>query len=275
MGDLGPGEGEFEVPPHVVHWVNLPVTGKRGLLGRLVVLRDVTQERALDRARDELTHTMVHDLRNPLTSIRAALELMELGPRSGLGAADLENVRIARDGTERLLALVRAILDVSQLEGGRMPLDRQIVPLRGLVNEAFHFQARLAEGKGVALQNHVSAEHPHLWVDPGLLRRVLQNLVENAIKFTPAGGVVRVDVDRTPPSPTSLTVLVKDTGPGVPHDIRGQLFQKFVTGNHEGYGSGLGLAFCRLAVEAHGGRIWLDGGADQGATFAFTLPVAP
>jgi PAS domain S-box-containing protein len=274
-GDLGPGENEYEAPPHIVRWVNLPVRGSGSLLGRLLVLRDVTEDRALDRARDELTHTMVHDLRNPLTSIRGALEVLDLTPHSTLTGADWSMVKVAREGTERLLGLVRAILDVSQLEGGRMPLDRQIVPLRPLVTETFHFQAPLAQEKGVRLQNNVGADQPHLWVDPGLLRRVLQNLVENAIKFTPSGGLVSVEVAAEPESTSSLRILVSDTGPGIPPSLRGQLFQKFVRGRQKGYGSGLGLAFCRLAVEAHGGRIWLDGDVGGGATVVFTLPVAP
>jgi signal transduction histidine kinase len=270
LGQVGSSEGEYEIPPHVVRWVNLAVETREGALGRLLVLRDVTEERSLDRARDELTHTMVHDLRNPLTAIRGALEILQASRPTGSGP-DADMMRVARDATERLLGLVRAILDVSQLENGRMPLERQIVALRSLVSETFDYQEHLAREKNVRLQNRVSTEH--LWVDPGLLRRVLQNLVDNAIKFTPDGGEVTVVAEREP-SASSLRVLVKDTGPGVPVDIRGQLFQKFVAGRHPRRGSGLGLAFCRLAVEAHGGRIWLEDEA-LGATIVFTVPVAP
>jgi signal transduction histidine kinase len=269
LGQVGSSEGEYEIAPHIVHWVNLGVETRDGALGRLLVLRDVTEERSLDRARDELTHTMVHDLRNPLTAIRGALEILQ-GSRPQ-PASDGDMMRIARDATERLLGLVRAILDVSQLENGRMPLDRQIVALRSLVSETFDYQEHLAQEKKVRLRNAVSSEH--LWVDPGLLRRVLQNLVDNAIKFTPEGGEVTVGAEREA-SATSLRVLVRDTGPGIPADIRGQLFQKFVAGRHPHRGSGLGLAFCRLAVEAHGGRIWLED-CPTGATFIFTVPVAP
>jgi signal transduction histidine kinase len=109
-----------------------------------------------------------------------------------------------------------------------------------------------------------------------LIHRVLQNLVGNGIKFTPDGGAVSVtaNLDEQAPQPV-LLLSVSDTGSGIPPEIQGRLFQKFVTGGQEGRGSGLGLAFCKLVVEAHGGRIWVDSIPDHGTTFTFSVPVAP
>lgn len=108
-----------------------------------------------------------------------------------------------------------------------------------------------------------------------MLKRVLQNLVSNAIKFTPAGGVVRVTARADPSEEPRLLVSVSDTGPGVPAEIQDRLFQKFVTGRQLGHGSGLGLAFCKMVIEAHGERIWLDNTYENGAMFTFTLPLPP
>jgi signal transduction histidine kinase len=106
-----------------------------------------------------------------------------------------------------------------------------------------------------------------------LVERVLQNLVGNAIKFTPPGGVIRLTAAVTAADPDMLTVSVSNTGSSVPPEIQQRLFQKFVRGDHKEHGSGLGLAFCRLAVEAHGGRIWAESDPGQTTTFHFTLPL--
>jgi signal transduction histidine kinase len=130
---------------------------------------------------------------------------------------------------------------------------------------------------------------PLAWADAELIERVLQNLIDNAIKFTPTGGVVRVTakVDTGPPPRVGkelgeraeehprLLVSVSDTGSGIPPEIQGQLFKKFITGAQEGRGNGLGLAFCKMVIEAHGGRIWVERTSESGTTFTFTLPLAP
>jgi signal transduction histidine kinase len=110
--------------------------------------------------------------------------------------------------------------------------------------------------------------------DEGLIERVLQNLIGNAIKFTPPGGAIGVLAEAPSAEPGWVRISIRDTGPGVPDELRGRLFQKFAAGQQAGRGSGLGLAFCRLVVEAHGGRIWAEGEPGQGAIFIFTLPQA-
>jgi signal transduction histidine kinase len=127
----------------------------------------------------------------------------------------------------------------------------------------------MADEKGLRLQVQVPPDLPEAWADPPLLARILDNLVANALKFTPAGGVVRVGVEARD---SVLSVTVSDTGPGIPGDLEGRLFEKFASGDRSG--SGLGLAFCRLAVEAQGGRIWAESRPGQGAAFTFTLPLA-
>jgi signal transduction histidine kinase len=128
--------------------------------------------------------------------------------------------------------------------------------------------------KDLELERDVAPDLPGVWVDAKLVERVLQNLVGNAVKFTPGGGVVRVtaQVDAAERCPRIL-IAVSDTGPGISPGIRDRLFQKFVTGRQEERGSGLGLAFCKMAIEAHDERIWVESTPGEGATFFFTLPV--
>jgi PAS domain S-box-containing protein len=279
VGDEPPGEWESSVSPRTVHWHNLPVVADTVPLGRLLVLRDVTEERMLAKMRDDLTHTMVHDLRNPLTGISTAIKLLDRKLSDALTPAQHRLLEIADTSAQKMVDLVTAILDVSRLESGRMPINPVSLSLYELVAETLSMQMPLATANDLHLEADVSPQLPAAWADAELIRRVLQNLVGNAIKFTPTGGRVKVsgrqceEVVGETPVPM-LSVSVADTGHGIPLELRGNLFQKFVVGEQRERGSGLGLAFCKLAVEAHGGRIWVDSELEKGSTFRFTLPIA-
>ncbi len=275
-GDEPPAEGECEIAPRVIHWLNLPVLAGIMSLGRLLVLRDVTAERAAERLREDMTHTMVHDLRNPLASISSALEFLDEEISHILSAEQRQILEIAQDGTHKTLGLVNRILDVSRLESGQMPLNRARVELDVLIAETLRSQSPLAIDKGLCLESDVPSTLPPAWADAELVGRVLQNLIGNAIKFTPTGGRVSVAARcEEQAQHTKLCVCVSDTGPGIPLEVQGRLFQKFVTGQQAERGSGLGLAFCKLAVEAHGERIWVESVPGCGTTFTFSLQVDP
>jgi signal transduction histidine kinase len=174
-----------------------------------------------------------------------------------------------------MLNLVRAILEISQLESRQMPLDHTLVSLADLAADVLDSQLPLAAEKGLHLESDVSPDLPPAWADAAMIERVLQNLVGNAIKFTPAGGVIRVSAAADTTDRSKLFVSVSDTGPGIPPEIQDRLFQKFVTGRQAGRGSGLGLAFCKMAVEAHGERLWVESTSESGTTFTFSLPLPP
>jgi signal transduction histidine kinase len=169
--------------------------------------------------------------------------------------------------------LINAILDVNRLESGQMPLEREPVRFDITAAEVVEMEQVLTRDKRLTLENTVRPDLPLVSVDVELLRRVLQNLIGNAIKFTPAGGHIAIDAQVDPADPQYLVVSVKDDGLGIMPDLQARLFQKFVSGRVRGRGSGLGLAFCRLVVEAHGGRIWVESTPGSGAVFHFTLPV--
>jgi signal transduction histidine kinase len=280
QGDEPAGEGEYEVSPRTIHWSNLPVLAGTTPLGRLIVLRDVTEERSLEKMREDLTRTMVHDLRNPLTAIIGAIDMMEING-DNLLPEQRRMMAIARKRTLGMIRLIKDILDVSKLESRQIPLKRGEVSLANLIDETLQAQLPLATEKNLRLDSDISAALPPVWIDSRLIERVLQNLVGNAIKFTPTGGSVRVTAKAVPnvANPetghsSQLYLTVSDSGPGISPELKSRLFQKFVTGHQTESGSGLGLAFCKLAVEAHGGQIWVESEPGQGSTFNITLPVA-
>ena len=274
-GDESPAEGEFEVPPRTIHWLNLPVMTNDSPLGRLVVLHDVTEERVLERMRDDLVHTTVHDLRNPLTAISGALSLLGRHLTGDLSPSQQQLWDIAHASTDRMLKLVNAILDIGRLESRQMPLEHTLISLPDLVTDVLDSQLSLAANKELSLENGVPSALPPVWADAELIERVLNNLISNAIKFTPAGGAIRVTARTETSDQSRIFVSVSDTGLGIPENIRARLFQKFVTGGQGGRGSGLGLAFCRMVMEAHSERIWVESTSESGTTFTFTLSPPP
>lgn len=251
-----------------------PVRDEQGRVTHFIgIKQDVTERRDLERLRESLTRTMVHDLRNPLTVIHGALDVIALQAGEVLPPPARRALDLSQAGTRRMLALVDGILELRSLESGRVPLARAPVAPRELVDEAVALQTPLAAAKGQHLQVEVEDALPRVDVDPVLIGRVFQNLVGNAVKFTPEGGAVRV-VAAPDGAAGVVRVSVSDDGPGIAPELQERLFQEFVTGFVRDHGNGLGLAFCRLAVEAHGGRIWVESQPGRGSTFWFTLPIS-
>lgn len=276
-GDRTAGEGEFEMPPHTIHWRNLPVLLDGQPLGRLIMLRDITREHALEKMRDDLTHTMVHDLRGPLTAISISLESLQMMEQMGHINPErrLQTIERASSSTQKLLELVESILELSRLESGRLQLSYQPVTLPELVAGVVDRQLPLAREKEIEIAYHFPDSLPPLTVDRTLIERVLQNLLHNALKFTPNGGHVCVTGQQDREQPLSALITVSDTGSGVPVEMQAHLFEKFSRGMQRERGSGLGLYFCRMVVEAHHGRIWLANSSVAGTTIQFTLPLCP
>lgn len=273
-GDEQSHDGEAKVGLRVIQWVSWPVRGDAQPLGRLFVMRDVTDARLLDQFRDDLTHTMVHDLRNPLTGIHAALTLLSRGAGDSLLEGQRRIINIALLSAERMVKLVNAILDISRLETGQMPLTATVFRLSDVVRDSVELQKLTIAQHALNFINAVPEDVPLVRADRDLIDRVLQNLMGNAFKFTPAGGEIVVRAEVEPETPDKLCISVSDTGPGIPLEIRRNLFTKFVAGQQTERGNGLGLAFCRMVLEAHGERIWVSDTSEKGTTFTFTLPLA-
>lgn len=251
-----------------------PARNSQGEITHFIAIKqNITQRKELEKMRDELMQTIVHDLRNPLTSILFALDLVKDLPETlRLPPEMTMMLAISRDNSWRMLGMVNAMLDYSKLESGKMPLQLEPVTLAELVEQSFRFQSQLAARRELLLLNDVPYDLPILLADRTLINRVLQNLIDNAIKYAPQGSNITIQARREP-SRDAILVSVHDDGPGIPVELRDQLFQKFAASTSERGGTGLGLAFCRLAIEAHKGEIWLECEEGQGTTFYFALPI--
>lgn len=255
---------------------------KQRMIGWVAVIRDITEEKELEEVRDEVTAMIVHDLRSPMTSVLGALKLIDdlVVPtdQSGILA---QAVEVSIRSSKRLLNLVDSLLDLSKLEAGRMHLEQKPLPLAGVAGSVVSDLVQTANMQDVILINETSAELPEVYIDQEKIERVLTNLIDNALKFTPAGGRVTVRGNLTGEVNGEglryVLCQVLDTGPGIPDDYRERIFDRFaqVKGRQgRRRGTGLGLTFCKLAVEAHGGRIWVENRPEGGSAFSFTLPVA-
>jgi len=266
-----------------------PVLNERGgAIGQVIVLHDITEEKELERMREDLTHMIVHDLRSPLTGIIGGLHLLREAIENPGSQIEIL-LDIATSSSQRMLELVNSLLDISQLEAGQMRLEIETRSLPDLVEGAHERVAPLALKDGIALQVYLPPGLSQVAVDEDLVTRVLVNLLDNALKFSAQGSVVRVEANEVNATPTFeesseitsqryISVSVTDTGTGIPEEYREKIFEKFSQieeqESRRGRGSGLGLTFCKLVVEAHGGHIWVESQAGQGSTFIFTLPVA-
>jgi len=225
------------------------------------------------RLREEMSGMLVHDLRNPLGVISACLELLERASFTDDGLVDAASVMETMGrSAQRMRRLVDTLLDITRLEEGEMTLRLMPLDLHSLVEEVLVEERALAGYSDLRLENHVPADLPMVLADRDVLQRVLINLLDNSIKFTPCKGRVWVEAH---PDAEVVRAEVIDTGPGIPPEEQERIFEKFTqvqgrVGTRRG--SGLGLAFCRMAMEAQGGGVWVEDGPEgKGSRFVFVL----
>ncbi len=224
----------------------------------------------LEGLRRDLVANVSHELKTPITALRAHLENL----LDGVEQPNPETLHVMLQQSDRLARLVEQLLDLSRLESGDVPLDRQPVPLRPLVTEVVS-EISVA-GRDVRVQTEVPEDLPPVWADRERVHQVLYNLLDNAVRFTPPGGEVRVRASR---HNGSCEVQVTDTGPGIPPEHLPRVFERFyrvdASRSREDGGTGIGLAIARSVVEAHGGHIHAESEVGKGSVFSFDLPVAP
>ena len=244
-------------------------------MGVIIVVRDISEEHEINQARELLTQTLVHDLKSPMTAITSALVLIEETTSEPEVDHDIidQSLSIAERASQRILALVEALLDIAKMESGQMILEFAEISLAELIEQVAKDFIPQARSIGVVLQTNLPSL-PHIRVDPNKIVRLFANLLDNALKFTPAGGQVIVSAEQT--NQQMLKIQISDNGPGIPPEYREKIFDRFsqVPGQKgRQRGSGLGLTFCRLVVEAHGGKIWVETNPAGGSLFTFTLPI--
>lgn len=224
--------------------------------------------------RTDFTNLLVHDLKSPLTAIRGSLNLITLTAKDDLQADQKRYVQRAEQASKDLLGMIDNLLDVERLEGGAIPFNPAFFDLAVLLTECVNAVRDPATLNQVTLNASIPENLPLVEADQGLIRRVVQNLLANALRFVPTGGYLYL---RASAADNQVTVSVTDNGPGVPVSDRLRIFDKFQQGQGaERGGAGLGLTFCKLAVESHAGRIWVEDNpsGSAGSAFIFTIPLA-
>jgi len=241
--------------------------------GTILVFRDLTRLKQLERQREEFVANVSHELRTPLSLIKGYVETLLDGARDNPEVAE-RFLKIIERNAQRLDLLIQDLLTISALESGRMTLELQAVNLKSLAEKVFsHLQSK-AENKNVRLVN----ELPELMVngDANRLDQVLANLVDNAIKYGLAGGTVTVGGQVL--ADGTREIFVRDDGPGIPAEALDRVFERFYrvdkARSRDQGGTGLGLAIVKHIVHAHGGAVRCESELGKGATFFFTLPMA-
>jgi NtrC-family two-component system sensor histidine kinase KinB len=252
------------------HMVKIDYGGRQAIQW---IGHDISERVALERMREDLTHMIVHDLRNPLGSIVSSLQLISNAfIEKDETVPVVKLVRIAMRSGQKLYRLIDSLLDLGRLEAAETELKKTLVSPESLVQEAIDQIQPLALNRGQTLSAQVVPGLPDVPADGELIVRVLTNLLDNAVKFTPKGGLITLATERVG---DGMQFAVSDSGPGIPPESRQRVFDRFGRlENAKGFkGTGLGLSFCKVAVEAHGGRIWVESEMGHGATFYFTLPL--
>jgi two-component system sensor histidine kinase/response regulator len=250
---------------------------KKRLRDREVVLFQQLEEnykklQDLESLRDSLTHMVIHDLRTPLTSLLTGMQSLQA--MGDLDEFQSEFVEIAISGGETLLSMINDLLDISKMEDGSLRLERLHIDADAVIQTALRQVRQLAAEKNLTLQAEVSPDLGAIAVDEEKLRRALVNLLGNAVKFTPNNGKITLSAH---PDGMDAVFKVADTGEGIPKEAFGRIFEKFGQVENRKAGrklsTGLGLTFCKMVAEAHGGRIWVESELGQGSTFIFAIPV--
>jgi signal transduction histidine kinase len=265
----------------------------------LVHRRTLLNNKRLEQERDDFFFMLSHDLKNPITAIIGSIDIMREGRLGPVNTEQVEYLQSAIDSCNEVVSMIDNLLDVQRFEAGRMPVmirSQNSAALASAVVERFR---RVAEYEDLKLTLDICEGPPDIAVDRNLMTRVLANLLANAVKFTPAGGTIcvtcrciengeahriRIPMYATVPAGLAqqkcyVRMSVWDTGNGIPQEDLGRIFERYTQSHNAlGYekgGAGLGLAFCKLAVESFNGAIWAESETGIGSEFVILLPCYP
>jgi signal transduction histidine kinase len=230
----------------------------------------------LDKLKSDFVSTVSHELRTPMTSIKGYVDNILDGLTGALTEKQSYYLSRVKSNVERLTRMINELLDLSRIEAGKVELSLGKVHMRELISEVVEGFQGMAQEKGITLRTHQPNELPAIRCDRDKLHQVLTNLIQNAIKFTPTGGEVRIESQRR--NDGFLMVGVIDTGCGIPLHELDKVFEKFYhgeSGSPEEPRWGLGLPIAKSLVKLHGGRIWAESTPGQGSRFYFTVPIEP
>jgi signal transduction histidine kinase len=249
------------------------MTAEGKMVGRVCILRDVTQLKELDTLKSDFVATVSHDLRSPLTLMRGYATMLEMA--GSLNDQQRNYAKMIVHGVDNMAKLVNNLLDLGRIDFG-VGLQVESSPVLDILERVTGSLQMQAKEKQISLGVEIPKDMPHaIQADQALLHQALYNLVENALKYTPEGGEVTVHLQT---SPSALTFAVQDSGIGIPKSDMPRLFEKFYRGtNREALaqrGTGLGLAIVKSIAERHGGKVWVESELGKGSIFHLQIPLA-
>lgn len=237
--------------------------------------RDVSALKLVNRVRSNFVSMVSHELRTPLNSVHGFIDLLLQGHMGQLNEEQHLYLGYTQEGVQQLISIVEDILFMTRSDLGQFEIKPQEVSLRSLVHQIINNLQPQAHKAEIVLIQDIPTPSPVLYIDPQRIKQVLNNLLANALKFTPPNGTITVQV--RPYNEQFVMVSVIDTGYGIPVEDRPHIFERFYQSNHSQQskmgGYGLGLSIAQLIVEQHGGTIGFDSVIDKGTTFYFTLPL--
>ena len=252
-------------------WALTPVqVSEGGSVGAVMVLRDVTKQRAFERVRSEFILRASHELRTPITGMHMAFSLLRERLQLPAGGREQDLMRTVDEEMHRLVQLIDDLLNFSRYQNGVQTLQRTPQDLAGLIQDALQRCADEAQEREVSLTCEIHDTLPHVSVDAEQLSRLLDNLLSNALRYSNPGGTVQLQARR---NGEQVIVSVQDAGEGIPFGQQGRIFEPFVQVGRRKGGVGLGLALAREIVQLHGGQLNVDSSPGEGALFYFSLPV--
>lgn len=263
---------------HYIQRQIIPLRQNDGtLVGALLVFYDRTDEQELARSRESFTQMIVHDLRSPLTAVTTSMRLLQelVPPESDFRPLVQKTTDASRRALRKVLSRVDSLLDIAKIESGNLYLAREPVDLGTLIENVLTELQPLATELEVKIEIDLPPDLPLLNADGDKVERMLLNLIDNALKYSPYETSIYVRARPEPGSSELIRISVTDEGPGIPGEYKTKLFDRFMQVEGRSTvrrGVGLGLAFCKLVAETHGGSIWIEDHVPRGTRFVFTLP---
>jgi NtrC-family two-component system sensor histidine kinase KinB len=252
---------------HIISLSQVPIRSTSGeVIGLVGLFHDQTDALELEQMRSQFLTLLVQDMQDPLTSILASQDALLA---ADLGEGNERVLTAARRSTTRLLDLVQTLLEMHRLQNDQTTLHRLGHPLRPLVESSIAQTTPIAQQRAINLVMEYGADGGPIQFDADKMRRVMLHLLDNALKHSPAYSTIRIQANQ---SNGLAQVRISDQGPGIAPEYAHRIFDRFGKGVGDQRTGGLGLAFCKLVIEAHGGRIWVESSPGKGSTFAFSLP---
>jgi len=258
---------------HYLFSVTPVLAGEKSVVSMVLLLRDITRLKELDRLKSEFVMAASHELKTPLTSIGMSISLLKEKAIDKLDAKESELLYAADEEVQRLKALVSDLLDISKIEAGKMPIEFDSVLVEMIFDKAVGVLKNQADEKNIELSYNLPDNLPPIEADVNKITWVLTNLISNSLRYTNTNGCVKLSAEQVS---SQIHISVTDDGVGIPYEYQSRIFDKFVQVKTEKAmgGSGLGLAICKEIVRAHRGTIWVDSQPGKGSTFTFTVPIA-